>query len=173
MREALATPEFLEAILLQVDRRSLLTSVQRVCTVWHKAIATFPSLQQYFFFRALSSKTGFVPNPLLIETFLCFYPDPDRMHNAAWQEHLRLIPKTPSSYFVSAGHELKEEDQRRRISNSNSCTINNHGAWANIVWRVPAEMVTRPQSSGGPFSIRTLIQKSWLDRAQLPERKGR
>ncbi|KAK0638568.1 hypothetical protein B0T16DRAFT_227119 [Cercophora newfieldiana] len=109
LRKVLATPELVEAILLQVDRRLLLTSAQRVCTSWHDIIATSPSLQRYLFFLASPAtktaspsapKTEFTPNPLLRDAFPCLYPNPNRMY-PAWQEILGIVPSGVG--FVTAG----------------------------------------------------------------------
>ncbi|KAK5659418.1 hypothetical protein OQA88_619 [Cercophora sp. LCS_1] len=105
LRQVLASTELLEAILLQLDRRDLLTSIQRVCTLWHSVISTSPSLQRYLFFLAdlptnSPTKISFTPNPLLRDAFPCLYPNPTFMA-PAWQAKVGIIP--PDAGFVSAG----------------------------------------------------------------------
>lgn len=64
-------PEILEMILLETDLRTLLTSAQRVCYLWHDLILTSPRLQEALFFKPC--KPSIVPghsparNPLLAE----------------------------------------------------------------------------------------------------------
>jgi hypothetical protein len=48
----LSTPELLEAILAELDARTLLTSAQRVCRAWRAVVEACPRLQQQLFFRA-------------------------------------------------------------------------------------------------------------------------
>ncbi|PYI11997.1 hypothetical protein BO78DRAFT_382023 [Aspergillus sclerotiicarbonarius CBS 121057] len=47
-------PELLEAILLDVDLRTLLTSAQRVCYFWHCVIRDSTPLQEKLFFKPMS-----------------------------------------------------------------------------------------------------------------------
>jgi len=105
IQNVLGISELLQAIFLQLDRRSLLTSAQRVCKNWRKIIATFPAVQQYLFFQQppASNSGTFIPNPLLREIFPCFYPNLDRMYTS-WQEDLGLVPKKAG--FVSVGHDV-------------------------------------------------------------------
>ena len=79
--------ELLEAILLDVDMRTLLVSVQRVCKRWNAVIASSPPLQRRLFFlpsfprsSCEASSTAyasvqdcFEQNPLLQWAFPCFF----------------------------------------------------------------------------------------------------
>ncbi|KAF7518884.1 hypothetical protein G7054_g13306 [Neopestalotiopsis clavispora] len=52
VQNVLSTPELLELILLNVDQRSLLSSVQRTNRYFHDLICTSPHIQEHLFFRA-------------------------------------------------------------------------------------------------------------------------
>ncbi|KFA69494.1 hypothetical protein S40285_05685 [Stachybotrys chlorohalonatus IBT 40285] len=55
-RSVLVTIELLEAILLQVDMVTLLTSAMRVNKTWHETIVKSPTIQQKLFFRPAGRK---------------------------------------------------------------------------------------------------------------------
>jgi hypothetical protein len=71
--EALSIPEILEAILLRLDIRALLTDLQLICHCWTNVIRASPSIQRALFFmpRQKAEKTL---NPLLAEAFPSFFP---------------------------------------------------------------------------------------------------
>jgi hypothetical protein len=86
MDVALATVEVLEAVLLELDTRTLLVSTQRVSKYWHALIEHSPRIQQALFFLPVragtdrsSSSEGCVPvtNPLLHEKSGRFFFDVD------------------------------------------------------------------------------------------------
>ncbi|KAK1598868.1 F-box domain-containing protein [Colletotrichum navitas] len=54
MEAVLAIPELLEAILVQVDMRTLLVSVSRVSRTWKAFVDGSPALQQALFFKPVS-----------------------------------------------------------------------------------------------------------------------
>lgn len=68
---ALDVPEILEAILLELDIRSVITSAQRVNHYWHDLIKRSPSIQQALFFEPAPAVAGQQPvrNPLLAKIF--------------------------------------------------------------------------------------------------------
>ncbi|KAF7588582.1 hypothetical protein BBP40_005501 [Aspergillus hancockii] len=72
-------PEILEAILLELDMRTLLTSAQRVCQAWKTLITESPSIQQALFFQPVADQTDSTMikrcNPLLAENFPQFFSD--------------------------------------------------------------------------------------------------
>ncbi|KFA50671.1 hypothetical protein S40293_04904 [Stachybotrys chartarum IBT 40293] len=55
-RSVLFTIELLEAILLQVDMVTLLTSAMRVNKTWHETILNSPTIQQKLFFKPAGQK---------------------------------------------------------------------------------------------------------------------
>ncbi|KAI8630094.1 hypothetical protein F5Y19DRAFT_53306 [Xylariaceae sp. FL1651] len=66
----LQTAELLEAILQQLDMRTLLTSAQLVNRQWHELITSSPALQQALFFMPVAGNSGPVrQNVLLAEVF--------------------------------------------------------------------------------------------------------
>ncbi|KAK7948475.1 uncharacterized protein PG986_009361 [Apiospora aurea] len=73
---ALNIPELLESILLYLDERTLLVTVQRVSKPWHDLIATSPRLQRKLFLLPDDSAAAARdprPNPLLVAAFpFCF-----------------------------------------------------------------------------------------------------
>ncbi|KAI1077730.1 hypothetical protein F5B20DRAFT_551152 [Whalleya microplaca] len=71
----LSTPELLEALFLQCDMRSLLTTIQRVCKQWHEIICGTPSIQRHLFLRPAEGEIFLdaVQNPLLSEVFPPFF----------------------------------------------------------------------------------------------------
>lgn len=79
----LGTPELLEALFLQCDMRSLLTSAQRVCRQWHEIAVSSPAVQAHLYFRpeipdrsnggGSSSSRTTSNNPLLAEVFPPFF----------------------------------------------------------------------------------------------------
>lgn len=71
----LTSPELLEALFLQCDLRSLLTSVQRVCRQWYEVAATSPVVQVHLYLRSAKEHGGQVPtlNPLLADVFPPFF----------------------------------------------------------------------------------------------------
>lgn len=81
----LRSPELLEAILLSVDIRTLLVSVQRVNQFWRDVVTTSPNLQQALFLQPQVPKTGNVLpgertlNPLLKETFKPWFHPPSSL----------------------------------------------------------------------------------------------
>ncbi|KAK8045318.1 Regulator of G protein signaling superfamily [Apiospora rasikravindrae] len=70
-----APTELLEAILLCMDIRTLLTSAQRVCRRWHHLIGDSPSLQKALFFEPDNTvlPTSPLRNPLLAEVFTVWF----------------------------------------------------------------------------------------------------
>lgn len=71
--EALSIPEILEAILLRLDIRALLTDLQLVCHRWTNVIRASPCIQQALFFMP-RQKVERTLNPLLAEAFPSFFP---------------------------------------------------------------------------------------------------
>lgn len=74
VRAVLTNPELLQYILLQCDLRLLLTAAQRVCRLWHAAVATSPEIQKHLYFQPVANNTEQTPaqlttNPLLRELF--------------------------------------------------------------------------------------------------------
>ena len=59
----LTTCELLEAILLQLDHRTLLVTAQRVNTLWHRTITNSPALQRRPSSAASSSAPAPTPRP--------------------------------------------------------------------------------------------------------------
>lgn len=89
-----APTELLEALLLSMDMRTLLTVAQRVCRRWHHLICTSPSLQKALFFepdKAVPS-TDPLRNPLLAEIFTVWF---DHNHNASTERG----PRTRSRHY--------------------------------------------------------------------------
>ncbi|KAB8233271.1 uncharacterized protein BDW43DRAFT_276825 [Aspergillus alliaceus] len=82
-RTALSSPEILEAILLELDMRTLLTSAQLTCKGWRALIIHSPSLQQALFFRPVKQDAEKRYNPLLAETFPSFFPTRHATHHNA------------------------------------------------------------------------------------------
>jgi len=83
--KALATPELLELILLNLDMEFVLLTAQRVSKFWHTAITASAPLQQHLFFKAIPSTPAASPppipnpaprefNPLLYKCFHKLYP---------------------------------------------------------------------------------------------------
>ncbi|KAK7991768.1 hypothetical protein PG996_013219 [Apiospora saccharicola] len=70
-----APTELLEAVLLGMDMRTLLTVAQRVCRRWHHLICTSPSLQKALFFEPENAvlSTNPLRNPLLAEIFTVWF----------------------------------------------------------------------------------------------------
>ncbi|KAK8069754.1 hypothetical protein PG994_006370 [Apiospora phragmitis] len=70
-----APTELLEAILLCMDMRTLLTAAQRVCRRWHHLIEASPSLQKALFFEPDNAviPTNPLRNPLLAEVFTVWF----------------------------------------------------------------------------------------------------
>ena len=82
-QRVLGTIELLEAILLHLDIRTLLTSAQRVCITWHDLTTSSPLLQRRLFLTPSPSpstptytRPPYTPNPLLVWAFPCFFPSP-------------------------------------------------------------------------------------------------
>lgn len=74
----LSTTELLEAILLHLDMRSLLTSALRICRKWRDLIHTSPSLQEALFLlpKGNSQRHNATFNPLLVELFPLLFDFP-------------------------------------------------------------------------------------------------
>ncbi len=51
MATVLSMPELLEAVFLQCDMRSVLTSTQRVCRQWRDIVVSSPAVQTHLYFR--------------------------------------------------------------------------------------------------------------------------
>ncbi|KAK7931462.1 hypothetical protein PG985_002174 [Apiospora marii] len=89
-----APTELLEALLLGMDMRTLLTVAQRVCRRWHHLIWTSPSLQKALFFEpdhAVPS-TNPLRNPLLAEIFTVWF---DHNHNPSTERG----PRTKDHHY--------------------------------------------------------------------------
>jgi len=69
MESVLRTPELLEAILLQVDMTTLLTSALRVDRNWHDLMTTSPAIQQNLFFKSgpLPPSRTTLPSPGIVQ----------------------------------------------------------------------------------------------------------
>ena len=85
-KKCLDTPEILDMILARVDRRTLLTSAQRVSRSWLDMISNSPSIQKALFFTPIrNSEWGMKRkffNPLLIEVFPSFFPARDGLQGS-------------------------------------------------------------------------------------------
>lgn len=73
-QRVLNTTEILEQVLLHVDIKTLVTSGQRVCSLWHQLITTSPSLQEHLFLRPASKPVPEAINPLLAAKFPHWFP---------------------------------------------------------------------------------------------------
>ncbi|KAF7523358.1 hypothetical protein G7054_g11780 [Neopestalotiopsis clavispora] len=76
--------ELLEAILLDVDMRTLLVSAQRVNKRWWNLIGN-PEFQKRLFFIPDHDATGSTANPLLVEYFRFCFPNYSLEDNANWR----------------------------------------------------------------------------------------
>ncbi|KAJ5605790.1 hypothetical protein N7510_008571 [Penicillium lagena] len=80
-KNCLETPEILNMILARVDRRTLLTTAQRVSRSWSDLISNSPSIQKALFFTPIRNSEWGIKrkffNPLLIEVFPSFFPARD------------------------------------------------------------------------------------------------
>lgn len=96
----LNTAEILEAILLQMDPKTVLLA-RRVSVKWDDLISNSPSIQQHLFFRPIPGTTPVVLNPILAKAFPPFFQ--------------RAAP-AGSDYEVSApAKRLKPEALARRM----------------------------------------------------------
>ncbi|KAE8151973.1 hypothetical protein BDV25DRAFT_138337 [Aspergillus avenaceus] len=68
--------ELVEMILLELDMKTLLTSAQRVCSIWRALITKSLPLQRALFFEPITphQDTEKRCNPLLMEHFSSFFP---------------------------------------------------------------------------------------------------
>ncbi|RYP24846.1 hypothetical protein DL767_008538 [Monosporascus sp. MG133] len=81
--EVLDTPELLEAILLKLDIRTVISSAQLVNRQWHDLIAKSPAIQQAVFFKPVEAADGApLRNPLLTELFPSFFNGQNEMRSA-------------------------------------------------------------------------------------------
>lgn len=78
-----STPELMHQIFTQLDMRTLLVSIQRVCKTWSDIVQTSHELQRALFFEPVAAPTERditncrVLNPLLRRIFTPFYPESD------------------------------------------------------------------------------------------------
>jgi hypothetical protein len=137
---ALHTPELLEAILLSVSMRDLLTSCVRVCWHWHATIDGSPALQRHLLFlpsRQLADGGGrwdaLSENPLLKDIF------PVRLNQSeggrirygsvraatfrysVLRNYLRMV-SGPQSVWMSDERFYRKDASWRRVSR-NLCVI--------------------------------------------------
>ncbi|RYP06241.1 hypothetical protein DL764_003255 [Monosporascus ibericus] len=81
--QVLNTPELLEAILLKLDIRTVISSAQLVNRQWHDLITKSPAIQQAIFFKPLEAADGASSqNPLLTELFPPFFDGKNETHSA-------------------------------------------------------------------------------------------
>ncbi|KKK26829.1 hypothetical protein ARAM_003392 [Aspergillus rambellii] len=98
--------ELLEAILLETDMRTLLTSAQRVSRRWHALIQDSSALQMMLFFRPAQAKGAWESqrrktNPLIKE-FLwdgLFRRQPTRYYGELMRDFSRMHAKTERMYL--------------------------------------------------------------------------
>ncbi|KAJ5605211.1 hypothetical protein N7510_010365 [Penicillium lagena] len=73
---AISLPEILENTLLHLDIKTILTSTLRVSRAWHDLITYSPRLQKHLFFLPAPEYKTRTRNPLLVERFPLWFPDP-------------------------------------------------------------------------------------------------
>lgn len=94
----LTSPELLEALFLQCDMRSLLTSVQRVCRQWREVATKSPAVQIHLYLRPARGEGTTPPtlNPLLADIFPPFFGPISSVdgNNATFfgRDHVREMP---------------------------------------------------------------------------------
>ncbi|RYP62030.1 hypothetical protein DL771_009900 [Monosporascus sp. 5C6A] len=77
--QVLNTPELLEAILLKLDIRTVISSAQLVNRQWHDLITKSPAIQQAIFFKPIEAADGApLRNALLTELFPPFFGDSNK-----------------------------------------------------------------------------------------------
>ncbi|KAK4443477.1 hypothetical protein QBC34DRAFT_477540 [Podospora aff. communis PSN243] len=110
--KVLTTVELLENILLHVDVRTVLVSAQRVCTAWHRVIASSKPLQRHLFFLPVadtpspsaSIRPNYIFNPLLVDAFPSFFP---ARHPIAQPQVLSgYLPLPPQYGFLPAAGDI-------------------------------------------------------------------
>lgn len=74
VQSVFATEELLESIFFNLDIRSIITSVQRVCKQWHRSVTTSVAVQRHLYFLPeplpnSNHKSNRRLNPLLSELF--------------------------------------------------------------------------------------------------------
>ncbi|RYP41234.1 hypothetical protein DL769_011608 [Monosporascus sp. CRB-8-3] len=83
--QVLDTPELLEAILLKLDIRTVISSAQLVNRQWHDLITESPAIQQAIFFKPMDAADGApLRNPLLTELFPPFFDGPNKVCSAIY-----------------------------------------------------------------------------------------
>ncbi len=90
--QALALPEVLEAILLELPIRDLLTSAPLVSKSWNEAITSSAAIQQALFFQQRRESRGQDPeiNPLLQWAFPPWFPPKSSQHDTRGLRFTRL-----------------------------------------------------------------------------------
>lgn len=140
----LATPELLEAILLHLDMRSLLTSALGVCRQWRDLIRTSVSLRRALFFEIDTTATNQKPvfNPLLVELFPPLF-DLATTHHRNGIDDL-AIEALPIGRHVKAFYRRNASWRRMHVRLP---PVNHVGVWkytTSMTWSYSLEMLVYP-----------------------------
>lgn len=105
--KVLTSPEIVENILLHSDLRTVLRA-QKTCQTWNNAIQEFLSIQKHLFFKPTGDiDSERIPNPLLDQAFLSFFPQVRRKLSVRHLDIVRNLHKAEAY--------IREEASWRRI----------------------------------------------------------
>ncbi|KAK2035111.1 F-box domain-containing protein [Colletotrichum zoysiae] len=141
METVLAIPELLEAILVQVDMRTLLVSASRVSRAWKGFIDGSPALQQALFFKPVSGASRGTIHGLEGVPF----PRVPRAERLASHTDARLINPLLAEKFDKCFFDFGPTYSFHRRANS----------FYELPWSSrPGPVMTIPQSWGGRIQVR-------------------
>ncbi|KAK8085028.1 hypothetical protein PG997_006299 [Apiospora hydei] len=121
--KVVAPTELLEAILLCIDMRTLLTTAQRICRRWHHLIGDSPSLQKALFFEPDNTvlPTNPLRNPLLAEVF------------TVWFEYDSSDKRVPNG----RDHHYYRDFQASPFARNLDVVLHNNASWKRMLVQQP------------------------------------
>lgn len=164
------TAELLEAILLHVDMRTILTSTQLVSRQWHDLIAHSPALQQALYFKpsttaaaadsSVPSPRGTTLNPLLAEVFRFWFREPPPGESNRWStfslKDLEWFYSNTIEHFFGCRAPENDEDKEMK-TNGGSATLKSimypEATWRRMLVRQPPVLALGLVKQKGKISV--------------------